>query len=241
MRTLVTGFTLGCLVSLAACGGGPEPTAPTGGGEEAEEPTRRGGGGPSPDVSAEIGALDEGEVTQTFKDAMPDLESCLDSGRNRVEFLGGNIGFKLKIDTGGRAVEAYLSQTDLGDRETEKCMVNALRKRTWPKPQGGKHGLASNSFAFEADPNVRPPEALDGAAVSEAVQTVMDDLQACKEGVAGSFQVTLYLSDESKVLGVGVLPPGPGADDASDCIVNVVKGATFKNPGSWAAKGAFEL
>ncbi|MCA9626429.1 MAG: hypothetical protein KC766_02130 [Myxococcales bacterium] len=227
------------LLSQAACGGGdPPPKAPV---QDLDDDSGKRSSGSPLDVSAEIGALDEGEVTKTFEAALPDLEACMKSGASRVEFIGGAVQFSLKINQGGSLSEAYLERTTLGDRDTEKCLLTALGKRTWPSPQGGIHGLAHKGFEFDMVNDVRPPVIWDSGEVRETLDSLSDKISECKSGGAGDFEVTMYVGTSGQVLGAGVAQSNASDDTAADCIVGVLKDGKFKSPGSWPAKVSFSL
>ena len=223
---------------IAACGGGePLAKAPD---KEAEDAPRR-SHGQSLDVSGEVGALDEDKVTKTFMQSVKDLESCLGKGAKRVEFLGGSVAFFVKIDQRGRVAHAHMEHSSLGDRETEKCMLEALSNRGWPAPVGGLVGVARKGFDFDPPNDVRAPTDWPSEKASSALASKASEIQKCKHSSAGSFQATLYVDTGGKVLAAGVAPPDEPGEDAVDCLVAVLKDTKFPSPGSWPAKVTTEL
>ena len=224
------------LSALVACGGSePAPKAPEPTVEEHEDAP----GGPS--VSAEIGGLSEEKVDKTFQSALSDFQRCLDDGAKRVEFLGGSVSFFVKINERGKVDHAHLEKSTMGDRQTEKCMLDSLGRKRWPKPVGGLHGLARKSFDFDPPNDVRAPTSWDGDHVSEVVSKLSKKLSACKKGVTGSFEATLYVATDGSVLSAGVTPPDEPGEADVDCLVDTLKGASFPSPGSWPAKVTFSL
>lgn len=227
--------TLGVAVALgagllSACGGS-EPTPKLA--DDAPEVRQR---AERPiDTSSEIGGMNEEEVDEAFTSSLKALQGCLDKGASRVEFLGGTVAVFLKIDTSGRIAAAYLEESSLGDRATERCMLDTMRKKTWPKPVGGEHGLARKSFSFDPPKDVRPPIDWTEADALPGLKAIAGELDECKQGAAG-FTATLYVGTDGKVLAAGVTPPDERADSAVDCLVGVLEGATFPSPGSWPAK-----
>src|SRR5688572_13913697 len=137
-QNLATGW-LGahCLLvsaCLIACGGGDQKR-PKGADEMMIE--EEAGDEPSGvSVSSEIGGLNQEAVDKVFAKASSDLRECLDAGAKRVEFLGGDVDFLVKIGLDGRVSHAHLEASTLGDRATEVCMIDALKGRSWPKPVG---------------------------------------------------------------------------------------------------------
>lgn len=223
------------LVAVIACGEST-PAPQTADDQVKVEPERRGG----PSVSSEIGGLDEDKVNATFVSSLSGLQRCLQQGASRVELLGGSASFFVKIDTEGKADVAYLEKSTLGDRETEKCMLSALRSKNWPKPVGGEHGLARKSFDFDPPNDVRAPAEYDQGHLSRGLEKIAGKLGACK-GSQGSYEATMYVGTDGSVLAVGVTPPSEEGESAVDCLVSTLKDASFPSPGSWPAKVTFSL
>jgi hypothetical protein len=224
------------IASCPACGGNePTPKAPTESVEVQHDAP------PQVSTSAEIGGLNEEKVDKTFQRALSDFQRCLDDGAKRVEFLGGSVSFFLKIDSQGKVDHAHLEKSTIGDRETEKCMLDSLRSKKWPKPVGGVHGLARKSFDFDPPNDVRAPTSWEGDHVSDAVSKLSKKVAACKKGERGTFEATLYVGTDGSVISAGVTPPDEAGESEVDCLVSTLKGATLPSPGSWPAKVTFSL
>jgi hypothetical protein len=225
-------LSLSCVVGC----GDATPTAKTA--DDVPEAHERRDGRPS--VSSEIGGLDEDKVNAAFESSLPGLQRCLGEGASRVELLGGSVSFFVKIDTGGRVDSAYLEKSTLGDRDTEKCMLAALRARRWPKPVGGEHGLARKSFDFDAPNDVRAPADYDHDHLDKGLSKIAGKLGACKTA-KGAYEATIYVATDGSVLSAGVTPPDEDGEEAVDCLVSTLKSASFPSPGSWPAKITFTL
>lgn len=224
------------VVGSAGCGGSePNAKSPEPAAEAPEDSTRHVA------MSAEIGGLSEEKVDKAFQRALSGLQHCLDDGAQRVEFLGGSVSFFLKIDADGKVDHAHLEKSTLGDRETEKCMLDSVSRKRWPKPVGGLHGLARKSFDFDPPNDVRAPTPWDSARISDAIGKLSKKLSACKNGDDGSFEATLYVATNGSVLAAGVTPPDEAGEADVDCLVGALKSATLPSPGSWPAKVTFSL
>ena len=236
----VAAFFCGALAAAsAACGGGAENQGPRSPADADERATSHESSKMS--ASSEIGALDEGKVTQTFQGAMDDLKQCLSAGAERNEFEGGDIAFFVKVDSSGKVVHAHAERSTLGDRETEKCMLKALRRQSWPRPQGGDVGLARNSFGFDMPNDTRPPTDWEASRVRETVTGLESKLSQCKQGAGGNFTATVYVDPDGAATSAGVASTDESGEDAADCLVGVLKSAKYPSPGSWTAKVTFPL
>jgi hypothetical protein len=228
-----TTWSCSFLLLCQACGGSETP---------AKDPSIHGSTpkqedeGPRASASAEIGGLNEDEVDAAFSSSVKGLQRCIDSGAKEVEFLGGSVAFFLKIDARGKIANAYLEHSTLGNRATERCMLDSLSAKSWPKPVGGEHGLARKSFTFDPPNDVRPPTTWDGEDAEPGIKTIRADIDACKQGKSGPFEATLYVGTNGKVLSASVTPPDEAGNGAIDCLVGVLETATFPSPGSWPAK-----
>ena len=222
----------------AGCGGGETPPPKS---ADAEDAPRRHEDGPTISASAEIGALDEGKVTKTFRGAQDALQKCVSAGAERNELEGGDIAFLVKIGGGGRVVHAHAEKSTLGDRDTEKCMLDVLKRRTWPEPQGGDVGLARNSFGFDMPNDARPPTPWDASRVSDTVAPLQGKIASCKHGARGDLTATVYVDPDGAATSVGLASTDDSGEDAADCVVSVLKSAKYPSPGSWPAKVTFSL
>jgi len=223
--------------ALAGCGGS-EPAARH---AALKDETPKTESGPGIVASAEIGGMNEEAVDAAFNSSVKGLQRCLDAGSKRVEFLGGSVSFFLKIDATGKVANAYLEHSTLGNRATERCMLDALAAKSWPKPVGGEHGLARKSFTFDPPNDVREPITWDDHDAAAGMKKIAGDVDKCKQGHAGPFEATLYVDTSGKVLSAGATPPDEAGAEAVDCLVGVLESASFPSPGSWPAKVTLAL
>jgi hypothetical protein len=192
-------------------------------------------------VSAEVGALNEDAVDRVFEKAQSGLMECVSKGASRVELLGGDIAIFVGINANGRAEDARLEHSTLGDRDTEACMLQVLRGRTWPKPVGGRKGQARKSISFDMPNDARPPVQWSVDDVEDTVKKLHKRVEECTGGGSGTYQVTAYIDTRGSAISVGIAPPDNVGESKADCLVAVIKRAKFKSPGSYPAKVSFEL
>ena len=227
-----------CVLLAAACGKKPEPEVP----DAEEDVVVERNDMPQMDATSEIGGLNQSQVERVFRKASDDLANCMNEGSSRIEFLGGSISFYLLIDQSGSISHEHVKQSSLGDRETEKCMLDVLAKQTWPKPVGGKQGKAEyDNVRFDPPGDVRPPVDWDASEVEKGLRELSEDLDTCRQGTHGHFSVTMYVGTDGAPLGVGMATPGEEGGEAIDCLVNVLMSGTYPSPGSWPAKVSFSL
>lgn len=179
-------------LSLAACGSSPPP--------KVEEPVQEGSArpqrsGPKLQMSQELGSIDERKVQQTFASlTQGPIETCHKKGRDRVEFLTGDLKVFLRVDGNGKVRYGYFESTTVGDRETEKCVLEVYKNASWPKPEGGE-AQVQYSFGWgpggEREPSTWSSDKVTTALVEQ--KDVKKEIDRCKGNVKGDFKVTAYV------------------------------------------------
>lgn len=225
------------LATLALCAlAGCAATAPV---VEAprEEPRREAIDDPSRiGYQSDVGGLPEEAMQRAFASLGKEVESCVMEGSSHLEALGGRVTISLKIDTEGKPSSVFVSESGLGDRATEKCIVEAAKVRSWPHAVGGV-GIASTSF--DTTP-AKDRAAWDAKKVKPAIEQVRAFSAKCRRGSPGDFVVTAYVRPDGRVQTAGLSMSTAEAEDAADCIVDAVLKVKFGNPGK-ASKLSFAL
>lgn len=192
---------------------------------------------PLPALEGEIGGMNEEAVGRAFDRLAAPIRRCIEAGASEVEPLGGHFELSLRIDRGGKARWAYVGASTLGHRATERCIADAARAHTWPRPVGGE-GLARR--AFDIEPGALATEWSERR-VRAAVRGANAQLAKCKRGVSGAFVATAYVRPDGRVLAVGVSPPSESAEPAADCLASALGRLRFGSPGRKPAKVSFSV
>jgi hypothetical protein len=192
-------------------------------------------------LSGQLGSLDEGKVDDTFNRLMPQFGSCLSQASSRVEFIGGHVKFFVRIAVDGNAKWAYLSESTIGDRDAERCMLSAAKSAHWPPPVEGE-GQAQKAFDFDPSPDVRDAVPWGADRITKSLVSARAKLGQCTHGAPGRYKATVYVQTDGTPLSAGIAPPNErGEVNAVDCIVDVIKSMKFPSPGSWPAKVMFDV
>jgi hypothetical protein len=226
-------------VLAISCGGSePPPAAPvveTAKGTERPKPKQRLA------ISGQLGSLDQGKVDETFNRLMPKFGECLSQASSRVEFIGGHVKFFVRIALDGTAKWAYLSESTIGDRDAERCMLNVAKGTRWPMPAEGE-GQAQKAFDFDPSPDVRDAVPWGADRVAKSLASARGKLGHCTESAPGRYKATVYVQTNGTALAAGIAPPDErGESGAADCVVDVIRSMKFPSPGSWPAKVMFDV
>jgi len=174
--------------------------------------------GPS-SFEAEIGGLSQEDVDEQFQALRPRLLDCVHRASSQMSYLGGRVSLRMRVDRSGNVRWAYLNDSTLGDRDTELCVLDIVKSRTWPLPLSGE-GLAETSFDVEP---AEPPASLPAYKSSWLAQRATVATRQCRKGIAGAFTATAYIGPDGELLSVGIAPPNEKGEEASDCVVDALR------------------
>jgi predicted small lipoprotein YifL len=233
---LLGSLSLFTALSLAACGGGK--------GKEANDPAKvvvdnedemeQDGA----EFSQEFGGMNEEKVTKTFKRVQPDLVECLTVIGASRDYLVGEVGFLVTVDDSGKPLSAHMERSNLGNYAAERCMIDILLGARWPKPVGGRKGLARSGMTYDPG-DVRPPVQWTASDIESTLTADKNASSLAQCGGGGPFEITAYVSPQGKVLSAGVAHTDDNGEETAACLVSAVEGMVFGSPGSWRAKVTF--
>ncbi len=185
-----------------------------------------------PMLEADVGSLDEAGVKAAFADAKSDVTDCLLGGSKRLGYLAGAIEAGVRIAKDGTVKYALVFESTLGDRATEQCILDALKKRSWPAPKGGREGEARQHLDYIG--RGRPAVVLTPEQLGGAFARARAELKRCRK--EGGVTVTVHFDPSGKPLTAGAAADGPEAAGAIDCSIAAMMKLRFPSPGSWTGK-----
>lgn len=219
------------VVLANACSHPPPPSAP-----DPAPTVERVDQGPT-SYGSEIGGLSQEDVDAQFKSLRPELLDCVTRASDRLHCIGGNVRFRMRLDSKGAVKWVYLPESTVGDREVERCLLDRVRNRIWPKPLSGD-GLAESSLDVEAG---EAPSSWPRYRVALFAQKAEAATRSCRRGHRGAFHATAYVAPNGKVISAGVAPPDEKAEDASDCVVRALTSLRFAGAGGRISKVTVKL
>ena len=223
---------------LAGCSGGEET------GETAEEASSSSGDerpvehDDGVEISGLMGTIQPDQVQNALTPRMGRFQRCFSQRSGEVELLAGEIRMGFRVHTDGSVAWVHASMTDIGDRETERCILDVARGTRFPRPRGGEAEF-SWGFGLDMADDLRPPLTW----TAEALGRHSDDLRGLARTchASGNFTITAYIQPGGAVLAAGGSSPNADAEAALDCVLEAVRGWELEDPGSYPAKIQFAV
>ena len=235
---------LACVMSVgvgslgAGCGGEEEQTVVTE--EETTGAETREERDDGVEVEGLMGTIRADEVERGVQTRMLGFQRCFQQRYDAVEMLGGHFQMAFRVRRDGTVLWVYPKASTVGDRPTERCLLDAAAEIHFPRPHGGE---AEFSYSLELDPldDVRPAEPWDPAHVSTTIAEEKPGLvESCGEG---AWSVTAYVAPGGEVMAVGAASDELDVASAEhlDCVTQTVASWTLPDPGSYPAKVTFAI
>lgn len=179
------------LLVLVGCGSNTPPPKV----EETPAPTQTAERtAPVPVVQQELGSIDERGVEVAFQNLGGPLEKCHTEGRDRNNLVAGDVKTFMRVGADGKVKYAFFEHSSLGDRATEKCILQVLTRAQWPKPIGGEAEVR-HGFGWEAGQERKPvdwtADKVTGALDSTSNKKAKEAIAACK--ASAEIKFTAYV------------------------------------------------
>lgn len=191
----------------------------------------------SVEVTGIMGTIPQRAIDDRFEMKQQTFLRCFFDGSENLEVLGGRIEFYFRIANDGSVRWVIPRQSDVGDRATERCLLNIAARMKFPSPQGGDEAEFSKPLEVDSS-SPRPAVAWEASRVASTVIRQGASIRSCG---AGAFTVTAYVAPGGGVLAAGVAIADEHGLDALDCVAAAVKGWTMPDPGSFPAKVTFRV
>jgi len=239
MRTFVkfgcSGLTL-ALMLVIGCGGDDEgemaESTETTTGEEAPVAERDDGVA----ITGLMGTIDADEVRMTIEPKLGRFMRCFSTRYQDIEILGGHIHMSFRVDIEGRVLWVFPNESSIGDRETERCLLETAKAIHFPRPHGGE---AEFGYPLDLDPpeDVRPPVSWAESSVADTVERNRGSVAECGSG----FTVTAYVGPGGEVMAAGASTSELTNAENLDCVTDAVSQWEMPDPGSYPAKVSFSI
>ncbi|MBK8694629.1 MAG: AgmX/PglI C-terminal domain-containing protein [Deltaproteobacteria bacterium] len=231
------------LLLTGACGGAQtQPTTPAAAppaqapaAPVATTPTSRCGSTQGMSIEGQMGSLDPARVRRILRDAEPAMLACYTRRVEALPCLAGRVALRIRVGEDGAVRWAIPTESTLGDRATERCMVETAATLRFEPPCGGEAEVAY-SLDLDGGPDRRPATDVAAQRVETALRTRRTALATCRHGDHTPLRVTLYVAPDGTIPAAGAALSSHEATGMTDCVLREVQALRLPTPGSWYAR-----
>jgi TonB family protein len=96
------------------------------------------------------GALDKDIIRRVVRAHLNEVRGCYNQGLERDRTMKGRVAIQFTIGPDGRVPVAEVATTELKDVEVGQCIADAVKRWTFPAPEGGGNVVVTYPFLLEA-------------------------------------------------------------------------------------------
>lgn len=185
------------------------------------------------------GQMAQDTIQEGLSPHTQELTDCYMTKVGRRRWLGGHVVLHWDIKADGTVTSVKLSESDLGNWDIEKCLLEAARTATFGKPVGGDADFTvpldfsakGNAQIWDEDKSLR---AIGGQLVK---LDTCPDKKAKKHDKPINVTVTLYVGPHGKAQSVGFSSPNTEiTDEWMDCAAKAATAWRLPDPRGQIAK-----
>jgi TonB family protein len=95
------------------------------------------------------GSLSKEIIRRVIHRNLAQVRACYEQGLSSRPELAGRVSIRFMIAPSGSVQQALVGESSLGSAEVEACLARAVRRWSFPAPEGGGYVTVSYPFLFE--------------------------------------------------------------------------------------------
>jgi TonB family protein len=95
-----------------------------------------------------VGSLDKEIVRRIIRSHMNEVKFCYEQELTKHADLAGRISVQFSISSLGQVIASVMQSSTMGNVQVESCVVNAVKRWSFPKPEGGGLVMVMYPFSF---------------------------------------------------------------------------------------------
>ena len=97
-----------------------------------------------------VGGLDKDLIRRVVRAHINEVRYCYNQGLAKDPNLKGRVAVQFSIGATGKVPSSVVGETDIKDSSVSNCIASAVRRWTFPKPEGGGTVIVTYPFVLSA-------------------------------------------------------------------------------------------
>jgi hypothetical protein len=186
------------------------------------------------------GTMSSYDVRDAMERRNDEFAACHEPRASVVPVLSGSIEFGIQVFPDGRVGRVIVRASDLGDRVLERCFVEVITSKPFPRPNGGEANVTYTMLlepAGSSDAEAWEPSRLERL-LAKREPTLRE---TCGIEGAASVTVTAYVNGNGRVIAAGVAGADGMTNEQFDCIADDLRSWPMPKARKRWAKVSFAL
>lgn len=173
------------------------------------------------DVQNEMGVYDSADVDETLAEHMEDVRACYDRAGRARKYAAGKVTLRFAVDGAGRPSEVLVIDTELGNYEVERCLVEVARRIKFPPPGGNKGTTFEYGVEFRSTGEMAVQDLDASLKVERDLASFLHQATGpCGVVAPGGASAVFYIEPTGQVGSVGLAADSTLDEQAASCLVH---------------------
>jgi TonB family protein len=174
------------------------------------------------EVDNELGVLDDKEVADALDAHLDDVRDCYHRAGKAQRYAGGKVVLRFLVGGDGHPQDVLVIESNLGNYDVERCLVEVGRRIAFPPPLGNKATTFEYPVEFRSTNQVTVLD-IDGPKVEHDVAAFLPQLAACGQLAKDAAVAILYIEPNGFPGSVGLAAASALDEDVGDCMVQTIR------------------
>jgi TonB family protein len=170
----------------------------------------------------ELGVLDSQDVEATLEEHFDDVRACYQRAGKAQRYAGGKVVLRFLVAGDGRADDVWVVESNLGNYDVERCLVEVGRSLVFDAPHGRKATTFDYPVEFRSTSQMTVLD-IDGPKIDHDVASFLPQLSACGRLAKRSVIAILYIEPSGFPGSVGLATAAALDEAVGACMVHAMR------------------
>jgi TonB family protein len=185
-------------------------------------PVRPAAPAPAMQMENEVGVLEGKDVEEALEERFGEVRSCYQRAGKAQRYAGGKVVLRFLVAGDGRAQDVWVIESNLGNYDVERCLVEVGRRVVFNAPLGGKPTTFEYPVEFRSTNQVAVQD-IDGPKVNHDVAVLLPQLASCGQLAKEAVMAMIYIEPNGFPGSVGLAATSALDEDVGDCMVQAIR------------------
>jgi TonB family protein len=174
------------------------------------------------EVDSELGVLETEDVEVALEGHLDDIRNCYQRAGRAQRYAQGKVVLRFMVGGSGRADDVLVIESNLGNYDVERCLVEVGRHIAFKAPEGRKATTFDYPVEFRSTNEMTVLD-LDGLKVEHDLSVFMPQLAACGRLAPNDVAAIMYIEPTGFPGSVGLASEATFDEQVGDCVVQTIR------------------
>ena len=166
--------------------------------------------------------LDSADVESTLEEHFDEVRACYHRAGKAQRYAGGRVVLRFLVAGDGSADDAWVVESNLGNYDVERCLVEVGRRLVFDAPIGKRATTFDYPVEFRSTNQLAVLD-IDGLKIDHDVASFRPQLAACGQLAKEGAMAIMYIEPNGFPGSVGLAATSEMDEEVGECIVKTIR------------------